>query len=336
MAARVYLHIGTMKSATTYLQLLCDENSDELATVGTLWLGTSQNFRDIGDFFNPPDESRGRASSWPDFLEQVRAHDGDVVISNELISTRSAGKISSLVKAFGNADVQVIVTARDLGRVIPSQWQSRSLNHVDLHWRPFIDRLVAEGSEQDLALRWFWRRQDLPTIIDGVVGVVGADNVTLVTVPPSGSDPTLLAERFLSAIGISTSPNLRQPQHQHLSLGAHSVEFLRRVREHASDSENERLHVLMKYVLARRVLSSRRAVEPVVGLNAVQLEWARARAAEMIQKLRDAKVQVVGSLDDLIPGEPPAADLADPQASTEAELLDVALDTVIGLLEVLE
>ena len=37
MARRVFLHIGTMKSATTYIQDLCDVNQEALLDAGLFW-----------------------------------------------------------------------------------------------------------------------------------------------------------------------------------------------------------------------------------------------------------------------------------------------------------
>ena len=65
MASRLYLHMGTMKSATTYLQALCDGNADALAKLDLGWLGSAANFSAIADFYDDAPEDRERSVSWP-------------------------------------------------------------------------------------------------------------------------------------------------------------------------------------------------------------------------------------------------------------------------------
>ena len=91
MARRVYLHIGTMKSATTYLQGLCELNLDHLALHGVLWPRGIARYAAIRDFFGRAADQTDPADAWRSFADRVARHDGDVVLSNELMAALPSG-----------------------------------------------------------------------------------------------------------------------------------------------------------------------------------------------------------------------------------------------------
>jgi hypothetical protein len=90
MARRLFLHIGTIKSASTYLQAVCDDSAEALAAHGVLWLGSAANFSAVADFSGTtrPDEYGREAMSWAAFVDRIDAHEGDALVSNELLSLR--------------------------------------------------------------------------------------------------------------------------------------------------------------------------------------------------------------------------------------------------------
>jgi hypothetical protein len=137
MARRLYLHIGTPKSATTYLQDLCGHNAHVLAAAGILWpLG--DRYAPIRDLLGTR-EAAEDAGAWTDLADQIRRHHGDVVFSNEVLVALNVRQISRLVTAVSSTDVWVIITARDLGRVMPSYWQTKNWlagsNRGSAKWR---------------------------------------------------------------------------------------------------------------------------------------------------------------------------------------------------------
>lgn len=329
MGRRVYLHVGTMKSATTYLQGLCDENPGLLADRGILWQGAGANFGAVQDLFDSA--SVDRHAQWKSFARAIRRHDGDALVSNELLSMRGPRKIHAIAKRLAPAELNVIVTARDLGRVLPSQWQERARNRATGSWSDFMAALAAPGSRDDDELAWFWQRQDLGWIVSNWAAEVGVDHVTVVTVPPAGADFRLVAERFFAVLGIDPLPELVEPGGQNPALGAHSIELVRRVHERLDDVERERIHASLKHILGRRVLAARRSHEPALQLDPGQLAWARSQARRTIAELEATGVRVVGDLNDLVPTGDGEADAADPGQTPNADLLAAALDAVIGL-----
>lgn len=334
MARRVYLHIGTMKSGTTYVQAMMNDNADALAAAGILWQGSGSNFSAVKDLARRGDKSTG---AWPTFAQRVVEHPGDAVISNEFLSLMDGRKSRRVVDALAPAQIEVIVTARDLGRGVASQWQERARHRPMSTWAEFMDQLMADDSRTDGELAWFWRRQDLIRILDVWVGHVGSDHVTVVTVPPPGTPSEVVAQRFASAIRADGLRQLTVTTARNPTLGAYSSELMRRVQERLSDDMRPRVRTVLKHVLARRVLARRSAQEPAIGLSAEQFAWVQDQALASIHAMSAAGVQVIGDPDDLLPRQPDDVIAAsDPGDTPDDLLLEAALDAVIGLVECIE
>jgi hypothetical protein len=334
MARRLFLHVGTLKSATTYLQAICDANVSALADRGLLWLGAVANFSAVADLYatTRPDEYGAGSMTWPQFAERIDEHDGDVLVSNELLSLRPPKKIGQLFRSLPPADAQVVITARDLARVTVSQWQERARYRATGTWAEFMDRLTADGSRSDPETLWFWRRQDLPTLVSSWGAKAGIDRVTVVTVPPAGSPFGVVGERFFTALAQPGLSDLTVPPATHnQSLGVHSLELIRRIHERLDADDRERLHLVNKYIVTRRVLAERAGSEPRLALTSEQLDWAREQARQMSDALVASGVRVIGDLEDLIPREADPPVVPSTPDVSDAELLDAALDVLIGL-----
>lgn len=133
MARRVFLHCGTAKSGTTFLQDLWWRHRDALRERGLLLPGTA-----LRDHFHAAalvkgmdaiveDLGPGEREVWQRLVEETRAWDGDVLISHEHFSDSSAEAAAAALADLASAaeEVHVVVTVRDLGRVLPSAWQQR-------------------------------------------------------------------------------------------------------------------------------------------------------------------------------------------------------------------
>lgn len=221
MAARTVLHIGAMKSATTYLQGTCDANVDALSNAGILWPGSRLCFDAVRDLLGPGPPTE----KWRELRQGMARHPGTVLLSNELLSMRAPWAARKLVRRLGTP-VEIIITARDLARVVPSQWQTGQEYWGTPPWPEFIQALVTDDYEHR-AVRWFWRRQDIARIVDR--WAPRAESITLVTVPPHGSALTMISDRFAAALGHTSDlfqkPSLKPPvdrAHPQLTASEHT------------------------------------------------------------------------------------------------------------------
>lgn len=328
MARRVFLHIGLMKSATTYVQGLADHNVATLGASGVLWTQAKDYFLATSDLLGTRHQRPGLDGAWATLDSRLRAHDGDALISNELLAPLKPRKIAKLVKALAPAEVRVIVTARDLGRVIPSQWQTGTRNRHTIAWTDYVEQLRLDDGNETAAA--FWRRQDIAHVIDSWSRQVPLEQITLVTVPGAGSGAALLWERFASVLGVDPAA-FAQPPISNPSVGAYSAELLRRLNVRTAGVEWLHYRSAFKTTLARTVLSERAPQEPPITLSRDELAWARNRAGRLVEAVAATGVRVVGDLKDLIPGEHRDIPVVDPAKTTDAQLLATSMDALVGM-----
>ncbi len=349
MARRVYLHIGTMKSATTYVQQLCELNTDHLAASGVLWPPGDLRYQAIRDLFGREAKGADFTRTWPTLARHMRRHSGDVLVSNELLAQIDAKHIRQLVKAVSPAEAHVMVTARDPARSIPSHWQTTIKNGKTHTWSEFAAAVCTDGPAPDPvgdseesaeagpsdALHmheWFWRRHDLVALVARWQRYVPVERISIVTVPPSGGDREAVARRFGSVIGVDMV-GLKQPASwSNSSLGAHSAELMRRLNERAGDIDRFQRSIGYRGGVGG-ALAARATEEPIFALSQAQQDWVAARAQKVNAELEGMGVQVVGDLADLLPADSPPPEAVDPGAASDTELLDAASRGLMGMAE---
>jgi hypothetical protein len=204
----VVLHVGLPKTGTTYLQALLAHHRDALREAGVLYpfvkpqamfLGAVEVRGSREKFGLSADDVDG---SWAALGERVRAHDGVSVISHEILGGAEPDEIAAALRPLAGVEVDVVVTARDLGRQATAHWQEEvKLGDV----RSFAD-FEREQYRADVPLPGsrphFWHAQDYAEALRRWSTAVPATHVRLVTCPPPGAPPDLLWRRFADACGI--------------------------------------------------------------------------------------------------------------------------------------
>jgi hypothetical protein len=344
---RVVLHIGTPKSGTTYLQDLLWDSRSALADVGVLYPGEhpGAHFHALLDmrregfhgWVDPAVEG-----AWDRLVSAAREHAGTTVISHELFGDLSAEQAARVLTDLDFAEVDIVVTARDLARQLPAVWQENVKNRSPLPFQHYLD-IVCPGSRRDGTpyhpaedeegyATEFWLRQDLATLLRRWGATLPASRLHLVTVPPSGTSPAVLWQRFAEVLGIdpavATSPEGRRNQ----SLGRAESELLRRLNERLGTSLEWPVHEARVTHLLGRVTLPARPQAVSLTLPADVRNWAAARSECMLGELGEMEFHLVGDLDDLRVG---TAGCTDRDWSPEADdLLDAALDALAALIPV--
>ena len=335
MAERVVLHVGTMKSGTSYLQALLFAEKPRLAAAGVVVPGTqwADQARAVRQALAP--RGRGSRERWKALVEEVRAAPGSAVVSMEYLGPAHPDTIASVVEALGADETRVVVTARDLNRTLVSMWQETIQNGRTWTWSEYVADAEARrpGPGPGAADRrtpggTFWRQQDLVRIVADWSGVVGGSNVVLATVPRPGAPATTLAQRFAEATGLDLDTG-RAVATANESLGLASLMVLRRVNEmlNARDLAFPAGQGLRKRLLAKTVLAARRDAEPALGL--VTPPWVREQTQRTVFALRDSGIRLVGDWADLEPVDVPGVGPDDVPA---AEMHEAALEGIAGLI----
>lgn len=324
---RIFLHVGTPKTGTTYLQDLMWRNRAELGRRGVCYPGERReaHFLAVMDLQGATVEEVGDPAlehAWDRLVSAVAAASGTVVVSHELFAPMEPDRIGRALEAFGGAELHVICTMRDLGRQLPDVWQEDLKNRHSLGFAEFLDaaRNPADG-------HWlgglFWRMQDVPDVLRRWAATLPPQRVHLVTVPRAGAAPELLWQRFSSVLGIDPDGLADNPAEPNNPLSPAEAQLLRRINQTLPPdlswwAYERTIRRQLIDVLARRPVAG-----PRITLPPDQLPWVNEQAKRMTTELADSGYPVVGDLDELLPAEMPAG--PDPDAVSDSELLDVVL-----------
>lgn len=338
----VFLHIGTMKSGTSYIQGMLWRNRGVLRRQGVLFPGESWQDQVVAVRDVIGADSGGRrttvSGAWEAMRDAMLQWSGhQVILSMELLSIASAEHVRAVVESLAPAEVHVIITARDLARVLPSAWQESTQNRQTWTWSAYLSSVTGEGNEEPAAFKRFWRQHDIAAIATQWAEVVGTDHVHVVVLPASGGPREELWRRFCSVVGLQ--PSAFAGAHRvrgNPAVGAASAEFLRRLNVAVGrDLAVVDYEVLIKRFLAKRTLAHR-TTETRLDLPARYHSWAVERARQMIAGIEQSGVDVVGDLDELVPspaqpGPAASRDGEPPEDISEDEVAEAGLHAVEAL-----
>lgn len=339
-AKRIYLHVGSPKTGTTFLQNVLWSQREKAAEQGVLLpldrfhdhFLASLDVRGLAD---RPEHPTRAAGIWDEVVRQTAAWRGNVLVSHELLASATAEQAERAIAAFGpDAEVHVVLTARDLVRQIPAEWQE----HLKHRYTRTLDRFVDELREDIRGETWFWRVQDFGGVLDRWGRTLPPAQVHVVTVPPADADPGLLWKRFATLLGLDPDAFDTRVSRTNTSLGLEQAELLRRVNLELGD----RLPLpgpypaVVKNLLAHKVLAARPGTRILI--DAKTRELAVRRSREICDRLSTMGIDVVGDLDELVPrstealsGEWTEKSLAEPSVEAMLEESVAALSSVLVL-----
>jgi hypothetical protein len=309
----IYLHVGAMKTGTTFVQQKLIANRDALDRAGVLFPGPrwAQQVRAVQeavrlDRSDPRirEEARG---AWQAMADEMLAHRGRSILSMEFLSFAGKRQARRVVESLSGADVDVVLTVRDISAIIPAQWQTSVHNGSQVSWPDYL-RGVRTGVGwrarwgrylPDPALRSFLQAADIPRMLDVWQKVAPRGRLHVVTVPPGGSEPGLLWRRFTAVVGLDPDACPEPAKKTNASIGFASTELLRRVNQALGRQRQTDYNNTVKNFLALESLGARARLEGRARLD----DASRAFAVGWNHRVREAitasGVDVVGDLDDL-------------------------------------
>lgn len=305
MAERVVLHVGLMKSGTSFVQRLAAGNADLLAERGVRFLGRNwaAQVRGVSEVLGRQRVAiEPEDGAWRALVDEAGQFPGTALISMEYLGPASRTRIADILDSFRGTPVEVVVTARDLGRGVPAMWQEALKNGQQITYDEYV---AAVETRQEGLGRRFWREQDAEAVIRRWAAADGVSAATVVTVPRPGAPSELLWERFTEALGIDPA-GVELPGPANESLGAASAEVLRLLNTHVEDLDYAQYVRRIKQPLAKRTLGARRGAEPAVGFDPPR--WLHRRSRRMIAGLRDSGARIIGDLAELEPAPVPGVD----------------------------
>lgn len=334
--SRVVLHVGLPKTGTSFLQQTMRGNRGLLARAGVaLPPGDGSEM-----FLAMLDLTRRHAGwgrseamvtgAWDRVARAARAHQGTTVLSSEMLCLASEAQVSRAMASLAGCEVHVVVTARDLARQLPAEWQEGVKHGRKLSLNRFLEAVLLGRGSAPLNRR-FWRAQDPVGVLARWGADLDPDRVHVVTCPRPDSPRGLLWERFASLLGDPPEQIELPAREINTSLGRTQIELLRRLNQRFRRSGREVVYGnVVKRLYAGQVLSTlpRTRVE----LPDRWRDKAEEITAGWIREFERRGYDVVGDLSELAPQYTPHEPVSVPDVSAKG-MLAMSLDATALLLE---
>jgi hypothetical protein len=328
LAEKVFIHVGLPKTGTTYLQSVLWSNKSALLEQGVLLPGDSSRehmrasvvVREHPGLANRVPEVR---ESWDRIVEEVNQWSKTALISHEFFGAASRAQAAAALSRFGSAEINVIVTARDLLTVLTSYWQE----YIKHGFTGELDAFPPAESSLD---EWSWDTVDVRGVVErwGQSGDPAQVHV-LVLPPPSAPKETLL-HQFCALVGIDPTGLVTDQAREYRSLGVVEAEFLRRLSPKLTTFTSARDRgVWIRSYLAQSKLVPRGGERFLP--SSERIDILRQRARDGVEFIKASGVEVVGDLDRLLVADT-LPDLRHPSSVTEAELLEAAIGVLADVM----
>jgi hypothetical protein len=339
----VVLHVGAPKTGTSFVQDVLWRNRESLAEQGVLYPAVrfDEHFLAALDLLELSwgGLEKQAVGAWDRLAARVRDWPGTAIVSHEILATASRQQVRRALDSLAgpDAEVHVVLSARDLVRQIPAEWQENVKHRRTVAYRDFLDKITDPARPGALA-SWFWGVQEIPDILARWGGGLPPERVHLVTVPKPGAPRDLLWQRFERVLGLEgmldESALTDARRRANPSLGANETALIRRVNERVNDGVlvGDDYRRLVRELLAHRTLSQRRR-SARLGLPDDVRAWAVELSEAWIDELGEQGYDVAGDLEDLRP-DPLGTEalFVDPDHPDEDAVADAALDSIVTLL----
>ena len=336
-ATRVLLHVGTPKTGTTHLQDVLFRNRELLATHDIHYLADRHDAHFLAALDLMQLTWGGlqieAVGAWDRLAKDVRRAGGTAIISHEILAHASKAHVARALESLGHGDgteIHLVLSARDLARQIPAEWQENVKHRSTSSYAKFL-KLIQDPDRSGRIASWFWAVQELPDILDRWGHDLPPEHVHVVTVPTTLEEPDLLWNRFARVLGLDGLGLELHAERANPSLGVPETALVRRINR----SVNKVLppadyRPLVRELLAHQTLSAR-TKSPRLALPPAVYPWVEELSASWVAELGRRGYDVVGDLDELMPG-PPVASYTDPDAPRERQVAQAALDAIKALL----
>lgn len=305
MADRLFLHVGTPKTGTSAFQNALFTQRADLAAHGVLYPADrfDAHFLAALDLMDLPwggleNEAVGR---WDWLAGEINSAGGDVVVSHEIFGRASRIQVERALGSL-DAEVHIVLSARDLARQIPAEWQENIKHRRTISYGDFIAAVRDPERTREIA-QWFWGVQELPDILDRWGSTLPAEQVHVVTVPPAGAPYSLLNDRMATAMGIKPGLLETTGDRANASLGVAESALIRELNKRLqSVLPSRHYRQFVREGLVHQDLSVERE-SARLSVPADVHAWTIEKGRQWVDELGARGYDVVGDLGELVPGE---------------------------------
>ncbi len=337
MARRVFLHIGLPKTGTTYLQQILWEARRPLRADGLLLPGAGhrEHLWAALDLQQRPRLARRHPDApgaWSRLVAETAGWRQDALITHEFMCGATRAQAAAAVAALGEAEVHVVITARDTLGMLTAGWQEsvknggrRTLEEVAAH--------TARGAGSEFG----WRTWDLGKVLRRWGGHVPPERLHILPMPDrSTSRPDAHWRNFAGVLGLDPDRHRAPEGAVNARIGHEQIELLRRVNERLDgfDTSLDRGEWIRGYLAEGRLAQQRGG--PILAPPDL-VEDCRRRAGRAVRMIEEAGYDVRGDVAALlVPGDAPTTSdgVGEPRHDVpDSRLVDAAATLVAVMLQ---
>jgi hypothetical protein len=334
----VVLHVGVHKTGTTAIQAALADARPELRQAGILYPGKRKAQHRSAMAVNQ------RTWGWKDkggevydmsvyewLVKQVTGHAGTLAVSSEFFCEGDAPTAVKVVEDFGRDRVHVVVTLRNLGRLLPSSWQQYLKYGLEADYERWLRNVFEEPRGKMTPS--FWRRNDHAAVVSRWADAVGPENVSVLVL--EGVDLSAQFRTFAQLLGVPEDLLVsRMDLTSNRSMTAAEAQFLLRLNGRVKKELTWDEYV--KYIRRGVALGMVEGREPAADEPRLHTpDWALDAAADhgagAVDGIRSSGVRVLGDLDSLamrVDSTVPTPDSVDRELPTDA-----AVQAVLTVIE---
>jgi hypothetical protein len=336
----VLLHVGVHKTGTTAIQAALADARPQLKAAGVSYPGKLQaHHRAALAVLGRPWgwNTRGGAvmdrSHFDRLARRVGRTPGRVVISSEFFCEAPGDVAAGVVRDLGGDRVHVVVTLRNLGRLLPSSWQQYLKYGLTTPYEKWLTDVFAGPGASKNMTPTFWKRHDHGDVLRRWTDAVGPDHVTVLVL--EDVDRSAQFQAFAQLLDVTPEVLVsRMDLTSNRSMTAAEAELL--VRLNKKVKKELQWDEYVRYVRRGVALGMVEGREPAPDEPRLFTpDWALDAAAEkgalFVDVIRSLGVTVLGDLDALSCRVPSSS----PVAAGAAEVLpvDAGVQAVMTVIE---
>lgn len=299
------LHIGVHKTGTTAIQAALANSRPILGQWQIRYPGSQQAHRLVAS------SAMNRRLGWrvggapapdPDlwnrFVTEAHEFKGVTVCSSEFFAEASDEVAQGIVDQVGAERMHVVVTLRNLGRILPSAWQQILKSGYETGYEPWLHQIFAQTVVEPKP-QTFWNRHRHDQVVMRWAQLVGSGRMTVIVV--DDSQPDEIYRNFESLLNLpegTLSSNRLESANRSMTLA--EAEFLRQFNVALGGGAGwKRYGNQVHDALIKGMIETRIPTKDEARMQTPQ--WALDRAAELaaayVEAIRVSGVNVVGDLD---------------------------------------
>ena len=226
MARRLFMHVGTPKSGTTYLQDTLWSHKSGLSSEGVLvpLKGPLWHWAAAIEMGDRELDLGTRTGALQRLISATNEWEGDVIVSSEFFLNATRDKVAEFFSQLNCDEIHVIITARKLLLQVPSAWQQGVKNGNPITYEEFL-----ASAMEDREKKSFWRSHNTERIARRWSPKLPPRNVHIVVAPGRGAAPDELWRRFCSVTNIDSQKFSGLSVSRNPTLGVASTELIRKI-----------------------------------------------------------------------------------------------------------